>query len=150
MPMNATQMANEIMIALGEPLPASTEIQGFATGLVNGLKAGSAIVSGNIIGLSGSTIAAAIQAGAGYPSITPALSGFGTSFATYVMASGHVVPSPPVPPSGPILGLSGSAWATQVAAASGFPSVSPKLLAFSTAVMTHISTNAIVVLGVIT
>lgn len=149
MPMNAVQMADEITVAMGHSLPASTEILAFATAMVNGLTGASAIVSGQIVGLDGSAISAAIQAGAGYPSITPQLAGFGDSFASYIMANALVTPSPPVPPSGPILGLSGAAYAAELQSASGFPSVSAELLGFGTAVMDHISNNALVVVGVI-
>jgi hypothetical protein len=149
MPMNVDQMAEEITLALGQPLPASAQIKSFAQGMIDGLRGGTAIVSGQIVGLSGTGIAAAIQAGAGYPQITPQLAGFGTSFATYVMSSAIVSPSPPIPPSGPILGLSGAAYATILASASGFPAVTPQLLGFATAVMSHISNNAVVVAGVI-
>jgi hypothetical protein len=143
-------LADEITIAVGQSLPASTQIQGFASGLIDGMKSGVVSPAGIISGLSGSTISAAIAAGAGFPSVTPQLSGFGSSFATYVMLSGFVVPTPPVPPSGPILGLSGSAWAPLLAAASGFPSVSPQLQGFADAVMDHITNNAVVIVGVIT
>lgn len=156
MAMSASALAGEIAAALGES--QTTEIEGFATGFVDGLKLGVATFgppSGNTIsGVLGPTVAGLIQSAAGYPSVSAELTGFGSGFATHIATSAIVTYTGPGPPAGfftggTISGLSGSTFASLVQAAAGYPSVSAELEALCTAVTDHIVANAEVVSGVI-
>lgn len=158
MAVNAPQLAIEMTNAMGYPLPASTELEAFATGLLNGLTGGVATTgpaSGNTIsGIVGPSIAAEIASLIPtYSGVSTELNNFCTAYATYVMASAIVTYTGPGTPSyftgGTISGLIGAALAATIQSTVGYPFISTKLLAMSTAIVDHIIANAEVESGVI-
>jgi hypothetical protein len=95
---------------------------------------------------------------AGYPGISPQLQKTCEAISDHVMQSGQVFYSGPPPAPDPagawylgglISGLVGATLASMIASYVGYPGVSPKLLAESTAIVDHIMTNAEVTDGVI-
>lgn len=142
MALNATRLANNMRSAMGfPPGPPSAQLVGFAQGIVQSLQAATASVaapSGNpIFGVTGAGVAGIIQTGAGYPSITPELLGFGTGFANTVATA--TVTYSIFRIFGFIVGFSGPTLAANIAAAAGYPSVSPRLLSMCNAIATEVA-----------
>lgn len=142
MALNATRLANGMRSAMGFPPGApSAQLVGFAQGVVQSLQAATASVAapaGNpIFGVTGAGVAGIIQTEAGYPSITAELLGFGTGFANTVGTS--TVTYTIFRFNGFIVGFTGPLLATNVAAAAGYPSVSPRLLSMCTAIAAEVA-----------
>lgn len=156
MAMDASQLAEAITLGINQSLPPSTEVEGFAQGVINALQGATATFgppSGNTIsGIVGAAVAADVQAGAGYPGISSELSGFGSGLASYVQANAIVTytgPGPSFFTGGTISGLVGAAFASVLQGSMGYPSVSSELLGMATAITDHIVANAEVESGVI-
>lgn len=161
MAMDVSALADAITLGMGFSLPASTEITGFAQGVVDGVSAGTASFGGIpsphvISGMDGSAISAAIASNAGYPGVSSELAGFGDSLATYIQSNAIVTYTGPVPPpppgfnlGGTISGLVGAALGDALAAGMGLGAASAEVTAMGTAIADHIVANATVVNGVI-
>ena len=156
MSVNAPGMADEIRSAMGFPTPVTAQLVGWSQGVLDELTiSGSAATgspSGNAIsGLTGASMAARIQSGAGYPSVSTELLAYATALSNYINGNAVVAyTNPPTNDSGgTISGMTGAAMAVAVAAGVGFPSVSSELLAKCTAIVDHIQSNALVNGGII-
>lgn len=160
---SATQLADEIRSAMGFPTPVSAQLTGWAKGTLeeltqNGI-ATFGLVAGPhpISGMSAASMASKVAGYAEYPGVSAELLGFCKGIVDHIQGSGFVTYTGTPTGSGPtewalggkIFGLSGSGMASQVASDVPYPNVSGPLLQFCTAVASHISTNASVVLGVI-
>lgn len=154
-------LADEVATALGNPGNITSQVLGWATGLLEELtQNGSATFGGfagphPISGMSGSSMATKIANYAGYPGANSTLIAYCNGIVSHIQGSGTVTYTSPtgLPPNwflgGTISGLSGSAMAAEVASSVGYPGVSPELLAKCTAIADHITGNAEVVSGVI-
>lgn len=167
MALSGSGLAEEIRSAMNFPSPTSTQLIGWATGIVEEITTNGMATFGTIAGphpisgLTGSSMAGKVANYAGYPGVSAQLLNFCTAIANHIMTNGVVTyagppPAPPaIPPSaawytgGTISGLSGSLMASDVASAVGFPGVSAPLLNKCTAIANHIMTNAQVESGVI-
>ena len=168
MAVNPTQLANEIVAAVPYPSAATTELIGFATGVLDELTQNGSATSRNfpgphpISGMTGGSMADKIRANSyasfGYTSVP--LLNFCTAIVSHIHGMGVVtytspIPANPPPPSdswflgGTISGLNGATLAALVTAQVPYPFVSPQLISFCTAITTHIMTNAEVTDGVI-
>lgn len=182
MAMVGSAMADSIRSSMGFPLPVSHQLTGWASavvaeielgkvnniaGTVTGTAApgplsGGAASGGIISGLSGSRLATAVAAAAGYPSVSSQLTAFCTQIVLHIetlglvsFASGKITgtctntPLSPGPlvggagSGGQISGLSGSILAVAIHGAAGYPgSVSGKLTQFCTAIVNYVMANA--------
>lgn len=154
MSLNVTALADAITIGLGQSLPHSPEVLGFAQGIIDELKAGTAGFGGpnpspySISGVTGSSMAGRVKNAAPYPSVSSELSAFCGSIATQIQAGIVTYSGPPGGPyalGGTISGVSGSA----IASGAGFPSVTSQLSGMCNAIANHTVSNAQVVSGVI-
>lgn len=165
---NPAQLATEMANGINQTIP-TVAVQAWAIGVLQDLTLNGSATFGNmqsghpISGLSGAAMAGfIIAASAGfYPNVSTQLLNFCTAVANHITSNGTVEysgppPAPPaVPPSaawftgGTVSGLDGSAMATEVAASVGYPSVTPELIGFCTAIADHINNNAQVESGVI-
>jgi hypothetical protein len=158
---NYTQLAGEIATALGHPGNVTTQVLGFARGILEELTQSGSATFGNIpgphsiSGLTGSSMANRVKTYAGYPTVSSQLLGFCTGISTHVMTGvvTYTGPSSPTPPNwflgGTISGMTGSGMANQVKINVPFPYVTSELLAMCQAIVSHIQTNAQVTSGVI-
>jgi len=161
MAVNFNTLAAQIATGLGQP-SASDEVKGFAHGVLDELTmSGLATFGGTpsphpISGMTGSSMANRIMSYVGYPNVSPQLLNFCTGICNHIQTAGIVTYTGPTPPAvpnyflgGTVSGLSGSAMASLVQAAVGYPSITPQLLGLCDAIATHIISNAQVVSGVI-
>jgi hypothetical protein len=148
-----SDLADAITLGLGQSLPHSAETLGFATGILNELRAATAGFGGmspgpySISGMSGSSMATRVKNAAGYPSVSAELTSFCQAISDAV-ALGIVVYTGPGPVfflGGTISGISGSSMAS----AAGFPSVTSQVSGMCGAIATYINSNASVTSGVI-
>ena len=161
MAMNYPQLAEEMRIAMGFST-TTTQLLGWARGIVEEVKNGIATYGGNagphtISNISGPNMASLIQNYAGYSGVSPQLNNYCTAIANYIMVTARVTYIGPLPPAfpdwwqgGTISGMVGSGMANSVAFSVPYPNVSAQLLAQCNVIVSHIHTNAQVVLGVIT
>lgn len=160
MAVNPSLLATQIVAGIGQS-SVTTQVTGFATGILdeltqNGIAVFGVSPTGNTItGLSGSSMASRVAAGAGYGSVSPELMNFCTGIVTHILTATvtYTGPTPPSEPAwflgGTIVGLSGPAMAALVQASVGYPNVSSQLQGMCSAICDHITANAEVTSGVI-
>jgi len=113
MAMTGAGMAEAIRVAMGFPLPVSTQLNGWGTGVVGhiqgsatvdhlpgdvtgtcpgsgGALTGGAADDGTIFGMVAATMASAIETAAGYPSVSTELTKFCTEIISHIQGSGVV------------------------------------------------------------
>src|SRR5579863_7374403 len=110
--MAVSGMADSIRSTMGFPLPVSTQLTGWATGIIGELTghglvnnasgtitgvcapgsplSAGAGTGGLISGLSGSRLASAVQAAAGYPSVSSQLTAFCAQIVLHIQTAGIV------------------------------------------------------------
>ena len=157
----ATAICTELMTpALVMHPPGS--IMGNAPPSGGPLPDGEALPQGKILGMAGASLAAAMQANMGFPSITPQVMAMANAITGHIMAAGLVsfkktqiqgiCSNSPVSPGaltglistgGTVSGLDGSAMAQMMAPAFGGPA-SPELEKKCKAIVKHIQESGIV------
>lgn len=160
---NASQLADEIRVAMAFPAPTSTQLIGWATGVLDELTSNGMATSRffagphPISGMSASSMATKVADEAGYPGVSDELLDYCEAIVEHIEGDGEVFYTAPLPPpdadawflNGTISGLDGSTLASLIASKVGYPGVSTKLLAKATAIVDHIQDNAEVTDGVI-
>lgn len=162
MAMNYTNLADEIKTEMGFSGATSTQLIGWARGVVEEIQASTATFNSgtpthSIVSIDGDSMATLIKTYAGYGSVTDILKKYTNAMSDYIVANAVVTYTGPPPPATPdyflggtISGMVGSDMADAIVAAiSEYPTRTDLLTKKCNAVVNHIHTNASVVSGAI-